>query len=80
MKYLLVLIVLLIAYNVWRKQRIDDRQANEQQRRSPPAGTPRIPQQMVPCARCGLMLPQSDALERDGRHFCCAEHREQGPA
>ncbi len=80
MKYLLVLIVLVIAYNVWRKQRIDDAAARQQQNPRPQPGPPRVTQSMVPCARCGLMLPKSDALEQNGQHFCSAEHRQQGPA
>ena len=79
MKYLLVLIVLIIAYNVWRKQRIDARRSAEPQRQARP-GTPRIPQEMVPCARCGLMLPKTEALAQNDLHYCSEEHRRQGPA
>ena len=79
MKYLLVLIVLIIAYNVWRKQRIDSGSAAKPQHRAPP-GTPRIPQQMVPCAHCGLMMPKPEALEHGGKHYCSADHQRQGPA
>ncbi|QNP47763.1 PP0621 family protein [Diaphorobacter aerolatus] len=79
MKYLLVLIVLIIAYNVWRKQRIDDKRSGDQQRPAPPR-TPRIPQEIVPCARCGLMLPRSEALQQGELHFCSVEHQRQGPA
>ena len=36
---------------------------------------------MVGCARCGLHLPQAEALEGEGgRRYCCAEHRRLGPA
>ena len=81
MKYLLVLIVLIIAYNVWRKQRIDSGSAEPGHRKpSGPSGTPRIPQEMVPCAHCGLMMPKTEALELGGKHFCSVEHQRQGPA
>ncbi len=79
MKYLLLFIVLVIAYQIWRKQQRLD--AAERQGKAAPRAPKGISQEkMVPCARCGLMLPVSDALGRDGRHYCCAEHRQQGPA
>ncbi|TDM09649.1 MAG: hypothetical protein C4K60_10560 [Ideonella sp. MAG2] len=37
-------------------------------------------QAMVACARCGVHLPQSDALaDEAGRHYCGEEHRRLGP-
>ncbi|HEY7673889.1 MAG TPA: PP0621 family protein [Burkholderiales bacterium] len=33
---------------------------------------------MVPCARCGLNLPRSEAFEASGRFFCSEEHRRLG--
>jgi len=35
---------------------------------------------MVACARCGVHLPESDALHEGKHHYCCAAHRDQGPA
>jgi uncharacterized protein len=35
-------------------------------------------EQMVPCAHCGVYLPASDALQRDGQAFCSAAHRDAG--
>ena len=78
MKYLLVLIVLVIAYNVWRKGRIDA--AVEKRNQPRPGQAPRVTQSMVPCAHCGLMLPQSDALQQGTHFYCSAEHQRQGPA
>ena len=31
----------------------------------------------VRCAQCGVVLPEQDALSAEGRHFCCAEHRDR---
>lgn len=46
---------------------------------APPAGRDASPAQMVACARCGLHLPQEDALrDGGGRPFCTAEHRDAG--
>ncbi len=30
--------------------------------------------QMVPCARCGVHVPLTQAVTRDGRHYCSSEH------
>ena len=30
---------------------------------------------MVSCAQCGVHLPESEAIQRDGKHYCCEEHR-----
>jgi len=37
---------------------------------------PKPAQAMKRCAQCGVYLPEADALEKDGRHFCCADHRD----
>jgi uncharacterized protein len=29
---------------------------------------------MVACVHCGLHLPESEAIQKDGKHFCCEEH------
>jgi uncharacterized protein len=36
-------------------------------------------ERMVPCARCGLYVPESEALLRGALHFCSEEHRIAGP-
>ena len=33
-------------------------------------------QAMKRCAQCGVYMPESESLEKDGRHFCCADHRD----
>lgn len=40
----------------------------------PPPPTP--VQRMVPCARCGLYLPQDEAIAQGGLSYCCPEHRD----
>lgn len=32
---------------------------------------------MVACDQCGTHLPEVDALKRQGRWYCCAQHRDQ---
>jgi uncharacterized protein len=31
-------------------------------------------ERMVACGHCGINLPQSEALENDGRFYCSEEH------
>lgn len=76
MKYLVLLVVLVVAYGLWRGQR----QAAVRQAGAPQPGPGRLPQPMVACAHCGLHLPQSDALTREGRPYCSEAHRRAGPA
>ncbi|SDM24420.1 uncharacterized protein SAMN05428957_103371 [Oryzisolibacter propanilivorax] len=71
MKYLVLLAVLAVVYAIWRSQRpLPPR---------PPA-PPHIqpPEPMVRCAHCGVHLPQSQALQHDGRSYCCEAHRRAG--
>ena len=82
MKYILVLLVLVIAVGIWRNNR---RRAEQVQRPQPQRETRlQPPQDMVACAHCGLHLPRSDALmlghAAQPTYYCCAEHRAQGPA
>lgn len=81
MKYLLVLLVIVIAVGIWRSRR---RAENLEAQRPPPGKHLQPPQDMVACARCGLHLPRSDALmlgaSPRAEYYCSAEHRAQGPA
>ena len=74
MKYLVLLAVIAVAYAWWRAQH-----------RLPPAPpappAPRgsgAPEPMVRCAHCGVHLPRSQALQHDGRSYCCPAHQRQG--
>jgi len=51
--------------------------------RSPqaPTGRESEPRTMVRCARCGLHLPQTEAVQDSTGHWFCSEaHRAQGAA
>jgi uncharacterized protein len=73
MKYLLVLAVVLVAFWIWRNNRI--------QRDAPPPPPPppqrglKPPVAMVECHHCGMHLPEGEAFV--GRHgsYCSDEHR-----
>ena len=40
-------------------------------------GADRPTEAMVSCAVCGLNVPQSEALAREGRWYCSSEHLER---
>jgi uncharacterized protein len=67
---------LLLAAAVWALyimvRRLLARPGKEQ---SPEDATP---VDMVSCARCGIHVPQAEALEKDGHFYCCREHLPPG--
>ena len=71
MKFLVLLLVLGVAYMVWRGKRVESKKAPPK-----PAQLP-APQEMLACARCGVHLPRSEALTHGSRTYCCAEHQQQ---
>lgn len=74
MKYLVLLVVLVVAFGIWRSRR-----ANETTSRPGPA--PRaLTQDMLACAHCGVHVPQAEALVAGPHAYCCAEHQRLGPA
>ena len=75
MKYLLVLLVIVVAVGIWRNKRRDE-VAERKTAGTRPAPALKQPQNMVACAHCGLHLPQTDAVTDGASHYyCSAEHR-----
>lgn len=75
MKYLVLLVVLLVAFGIWRSRRAGDTA-------SASARAPRalaLPQDMLACAHCGVHIPQAEALLSGAHAYCCAEHQRLGP-
>lgn len=74
MKYLLVMAVVLVAFWIWRHNRLGSRDRSQ-----PPPAVPRAPNTpaiMVTCAHCGMHLPEVEAVRgQQGGVFCCPEHR-----
>ena len=68
---LLVLLIVIFAV-IWLARGGRGRVAHK-----PPA-PPRVPlpEDMVACAECGLLLPRSEALPGRGGVFCTAAHRD----
>lgn len=70
LKYLLLLLIAAIVWWAWQK------------RTTPRADAPRsetTPERMVACARCGVLMPESDSLAEGGRYYCCEAHRRAEP-
>lgn len=75
MKYLVLLVVLIVAIGIWRQRRDADDLP------TPTARKPlNLPQEMLACAHCGTHVPQSEALVQGPHAYCCAEHRRCGTA
>lgn len=71
MKYLLVLAVVMIAFWIWRNNRLSEGAP-------PPPRKPaalRKPTTMVACLDCGTHLPEGEALMGRQGAYCSAEHR-----
>ena len=75
MKYLVLLVVLVVAFGIWRSRRANDAAATAD--RAPRALA--LPQDMLACAHCGVHVPQAEALLSGAHAYCCAEHQRLGP-
>ena len=51
----------------------------EKRLKKPAARKAMTSRQTVQCARCGLYVPRSDAIEHDGHHYCSREHVPPSP-
>ncbi|MGC9162249.1 MAG: PP0621 family protein [Thiomonas sp.] len=74
MKYLVLFVVVIVGLMLIKKQ--------QQGTRMPPPGSPRkppqVPEAMLPCAHCGVHLPASRCVWRDGKPYCSEEHARLG--
>lgn len=79
MKYLIWLIVAVVAGLWWsslRRRRAEDAARPPV---TPPAPTPGGQQTMRLCAHCGVHLPEADAVTRAGLPYCSGAHADAGP-
>jgi uncharacterized protein len=72
MKFLLVMAVVLVAFWIWRNNRLGDREAS---RPPTPPRAPQSPAIMVACAHCGMHLPDVETVQGRSGVYCCQEHR-----
>lgn len=64
----------LVGYMIVRQ----GKRGNEKPRRESTPTANQQPELMLPCARCGVHVPASEAvLGKQGMHYCCAEHAAQ---
>ena len=75
MKYLLVLAVVMVAFYVWRNNRLTDR-SDAAAPKAPPRKAA-VPAIMVACLECGTHLPESEAVRGRQGAYCSAEHQRQ---
>jgi uncharacterized protein len=71
-KVILFLVLAVVAYLVIRWVTRAKRDTPADKRTQTPV------ENMKACARCGVNLPRSEALEADGQYFCSEEHRRLG--
>jgi len=75
MKYLLVLIVLMVAIFVWRSNREVDKPAKRREDRPADDAV-----DMVGCDLCGLHCPRTDLVAGRRGVYCTVQHRDQAEA
>lgn len=68
MKFLLLLALAGVVWWVWSTRAAGTR-------RQPPVPRQSAPEKMVTCARCGVHVPESEAVIADGRSYCGEAHR-----
>lgn len=76
MKYLLVLVVVMVGFWVWRSNRAGERVESQKKRRPPAPGA----LDMIGCDRCGVHFPSEDLIRGKKGVYCCAQHRDQAEA
>ena len=74
MKYLLWLLVLLLAWWVYRRNKDSARRGTRAPTDTPPASQ-QISQQMVVCTHCGVHLPHDEAVAGTRGPYCSTAHR-----
>jgi uncharacterized protein len=71
MKYLIWLLVILLAIWAFKRSR---RVSSDAPKEQPPA-TPTTPANMAVCLHCGIHLPQDEAVTGEKGQYCSTEHR-----
>lgn len=74
-KAILLILILLLAYLIFRGQR------KKGGGHAPAdASVQPVPEKMVVCARCRLHVPEDESVTAAGQRYCCDEHRQLGPS
>jgi uncharacterized protein len=72
MKYLIWILVILLAIWAFKRSR---RVKSDAPKEQPPASTPSTPTNMAVCLHCGIHLPQEEAVTGEKGLYCSSEHR-----
>ncbi len=80
---LLFLLLLFVIFQV-RRSFVRKPPATRAPEEGPDAGAAVPPQaieseEVLPCAHCGLHVPETEGLRAQGRFYCSAAHRDLGP-
>lgn len=77
----LLLLVLATVALVWLlKRALHGRPGAGEEAPRRGAGPSKAKGDLVSCAHCAVNLPDTEALESGGRHYCSEAHRRAGPA
>lgn len=75
-KFLLLILAIVAVW--WLARGWRSKGAARDAREDVPQDVPQAaPEKMVNCSRCGLYLPQHEAIADGDKYFCSAEHRRQ---
>jgi uncharacterized protein len=74
MKYLIWILVILLAIWAFKRSRRVKSDAPKEQPPAP-APAPATPANMAVCLHCGIHLPQDEAVTGEKGLYCSAEHR-----
>ena len=77
MKYLLVAVLVLVVFWLWRHNRDTERRDAAAARPPAPSKPGTAVTEIVACQVCGVHLPKSDALIGDTGMYCSDAHRRQ---
>lgn len=76
-KILFFAAIFAAVYFGWRSMRMKQIRLEDELRKQKAAKSPEgVP--MLRCARCGVYISKTDAVEGAGRYFCSEEHRRLG--
>ena len=78
MKYFLIVAVVMVAFWLWRMNRIAAHRARQDQQRSKESATTSLQTtEIVACGFCSVHLPRAEALPGGKGVYCSDAHRRQ---
>jgi uncharacterized protein len=75
---LLLFVIFQVRRSLSRKPAQDASPAPERAEAAGPAPVQET-EVMLPCAHCGVHVPESEGVTAQGRFYCSAAHRQAGP-